>query len=136
MIALDPEISALFDRYLAAWNTRDFDAVAECYSYPALFVLPHASVPVADKTGMIDLLGHIFSGLEADGFSHTEIGAVTAASCGEGLAIVDATDVCRLRGDGSVLETIDAHYVVRHSDGAWFFTLAVTCKPGWRSPAA
>lgn len=132
MNSLDEGIQTLFDRYLTAWNARDFDAVATCYAEPSFFVLPQASVPVSDKAAMISLLEQIFTGLEADNFSHTEIGAIEARSCEKDIAIVDAKDVKRLRKDGSVLEAIDAHYVARRKDGKWLFTTAVVCAPGWQ----
>ncbi|WP_282062661.1 DUF4440 domain-containing protein [Roseobacter litoralis] len=128
------EIQDLFDRYLSAWNARDFHAVADCYAEPSLFILPHATVPIADKDALVALLGTIFDGLDAEGFSHTEIGALTARACGENLAVVDATDVRRLRKDGSVLEIIDGHYIARQVDGIWCFTVATACAPGWKGP--
>ena len=130
---LQTDIDALFDRYLTAWNARDFDGVAACYTYPCLFVLPQASIPVADADAMVSLLTGLFAGLEENGFSHTEIGAVSATSCGDGLAVVDATDVRRLRHDGSVLEIIDGHYIARKEADGWRFNLAVSCTPGWNA---
>ena len=120
------DIQALFDRYLTAWNARDFGAVAECYTAPSLFVLPNASVSVPDQRAMIALLESIFEGLEADGFSHTKIDKIMACPRGDKLAIADAYGVRRLRGDGSEIEVIDAHYVLRRTDAGWQFTTAVS----------
>lgn len=126
------EIRLLFDTYLTAWNARDFAGVAACYTEPSLFVMPSATVPVPDQDAMISLLENIFAGLDAQGFSHSEIGEISARTCSDALAIVDAKNVARLRADGSALEVIDAHYVVRKSEGAWKFVSAVVCDQGWQ----
>lgn len=128
------DVKELFERYLSAWNARDFPAVAACYAEPSLFILPDATVPVGDRGALVTLLENIFAGLDAAGFSHTEIGAITARACGENLAVVDATDVRRLRKDGSVLEVIDGHYIARRVEGVWYFTVATACAPGWKGP--
>ncbi|MEQ8653741.1 MAG: hypothetical protein RIC87_14865 [Kiloniellales bacterium] len=58
---------------------------------------------------------------------------VTARSCGDGLAVLDASSVERLRKDGSVIESIDAHYILRkEADGAWRIATALVSAPGWR----
>lgn len=129
---MDTEIQALFDRYLNAWNGRDFEEVAECYAQPSLFVLPSVSVPVADKAAMIALLKSIFAGLENDGFSHTEIDSINATVRGDTLATADAYGVRRLRGDGTEIEVIDAHYVLRRGEGGWQFVTAVSLPEGGR----
>lgn len=125
------EIETFYDRYITAWNARDFAAVASCYSEPALFMLPAASVSLPDRAATISMLETLFARLTADGFSHSTVGNFTVRPCGEGMAIADARDVKRLRGDGSAIETIDAHYVLRKDGGDWRFTVTVTCEPGW-----
>ena len=132
-MTLQTDIQTLFQKYLTAWNARDFDAVADCYSFPCLFVLPNVSIPVPDAEAMKAMLQQLFTGLEDNGFDRTEIGNVTASACGHSLAIVDASEVKRLRADGTILETIDGHYVARLENGEWRFVSAVTCAPGWRT---
>lgn len=127
----ETEIRSLFDRYLTAWNARDFENVAVCYSEPSLFILPAAAVPVADKAAMIALLGSIFAGLENDGFSHTEIDKIEVCPRGDTIATVDATGVRRLRKDGTAIEVIDAHYVLRRGDYGWQFATAATLPHHW-----
>ena len=129
---LGREIEALYNRFLTAWNGRDFAGVANCFSEPAFYVLPAADVPLPDRATFAALLEKVFAGLEADGFSHTEVGSITARPCGADMAVVDAKDVARLRKDGSAIEVIDGHYVARKFDDGWRFTAAVTCAPGWR----
>lgn len=128
---IEQEIKALFTAYLAAWNARDFDAVAKCYTEPSLFVLPDATVPIADHAAMIALLERIFAGLEADGFSHTEIDKISIQPRGDTLATADAYTVRRLRGDGTEVEVIDAHYVLRRGKTGWQFTTAVSLPHKW-----
>ncbi|MEM7024645.1 MAG: nuclear transport factor 2 family protein [Pseudomonadota bacterium] len=132
MPGLKSEVDELYARYLEAWNARDFEGVAACYTEPAMFVLPTGAVSLPDRPALVALLKKLFAGLEADGFSHSTIGAVGARACGEGLAIADARDVRRLRADGSTIEVIDGHYVLRKDEGSWLFMLVVTCTPGWQ----
>lgn len=132
MSDLTAEVEELYARYLEVWNARDFEGVARCFSEPAMFVLPTAAVSLPDRAAVVALLQKVFAGLEANGFSHSTIGGVTARACGEGLAIVDARDVRRLRADGSAIEVIDGHCVLRKEQGAWMFTTVVTCAPGWQ----
>lgn len=131
-MTLTTEIDTFFQRYLAAWNARDFDAIVKCYSEPCTFVFPDVTVTAADHAALRALLQKVFVTLEADDFSHTEIASVTARPCGETLAVVDATGVKRLRRDGSILEIIDAHYTTRKSEDAWVFVTALVCAPGWQ----
>ena len=126
------EIDALYSSFLSAWNGRDFKGVANCFSEPAFYALPGMDIPISDRAGFIAILEKVFAGLEADGFSHTEVGEISAQACGEQMAIVDAKAVARLRKDGSSIEVIDGHYVARKFDDGWRFTVAVTCTSDWQ----
>ena len=126
------DVLAMYDRYLTAWNARDFAGVADCFGEPAQFVLPATSISLPDRNATIAMLEQLFDRMIADGFSHATIGAVTVRQCADGLAIMDARDVKRLRQDGSALEVIDAHYIVRREPDGWRIAVAVVCDPGWR----
>ncbi len=128
----ESEARALFDRYLDNWNSRNLEGVAECFAEPSMFILPAGAVALPDRIALVGLLEKVFAGLEDVGFSHTTIGEVTTASCGDGLAIVDAADVRRLKSDGSLLEEIDGHYVMQKTASGWRFVVAVSCAAGWR----
>ena len=125
------EIQAFYDRYITAWNAQDFEAVAACYAEPAMFLLPTTTASLPDRAAMIAMLKTLFARLNGEGFSHTEVGSFTVKPCGEGMAIADARDAKRLRADGTAVEVIDAHYVLRKDGGDWRFAITVTCEPGW-----
>lgn len=125
------EIEAFYDRYITAWNAQDFKGVAACYAEPAMFLLPDRTVSLPDRAAMISMLETLFGRLTGEGFSHSEFDSLTVKPCGEGIAIADARDVKRQRGDGTAIETIDAHYVLRKEGGDWRFAVTVTCEPGW-----
>lgn len=133
-ILLDPtdQIQALYSDFLSAWNGRDFHGVANCFSEPAFYALPGMDISISDRVSFVALLEKVFAGLEADGFSHTEVGKISAQACGEYMAVVDAKAVARLRKDGTSIEVIDGHYVARKFDDGWRFTVAVTCTSGWQ----
>ena len=132
MSSSNTQAQALFYRYLECWNARDLPGVAACFTEPSMFVLPTGTVALPDHAALVALLKKVFAGLEVAGFSHSEVGPVTATPCGDGLAIVDAAKVRRLKADGSLLEEIDGHYVMRETDEGWRFTVAVVCAAGWR----
>lgn len=132
MAELQSEIETLYQKFLTRWNARDFAGVAECFSEPAMYVLPAATIPVPDRAAMVALLESLFARLEADGFSHTVIGEVSARSCSGTLAVVDAKDVARLRHDGSAIEVIDGHYIAAKSPDGWRFSVAMACDRGWQ----
>jgi len=134
MSDIDPkdEIEALYRRFLTAWNGRDFAGVAVYFSEPAFYALPAADIPLPDRATFADLLEKLFAGLEADDFSHTEVGSISARACGEQIVIVDARNVARLRKNGSAIEVVDGHYVAQRFEDGWRFITAVTCTQGWQ----
>ena len=133
MADLEQETQKLFDRYLKAWNARDFPGIADCFSEPAMFVLPGATVSLPDRATLVKMLTKLFETLENQGFSHTTLGRISPRPSGEDMAIVDVRSVQRHREDGTLLEEIDAHYVMKREDGGWLLTVAVSCAPGWRA---
>jgi uncharacterized protein (TIGR02246 family) len=133
MADLEQETQKLFDRYLKAWNARDFPGVAACFSEPAMFVLPGATVSLPNRAALVEMLGKLFETLENQGFSHTTLGRISPRPSGEGMAIVDVRSVQRHRRGGSILEEIDAHYVMKSENGSWKLTVAVSCANGWRA---
>ena len=132
MTDIQAAAEGLFERYLSAWNARDFAAIADCFTEPSVFVLPENAMSMPNRAAATALLENIFAGLEAEDFSHSTIGAVNAKACGDGLAILDVSDIRRLRKDGSAIETIDGHYIMQRQGGDWFFAVVIPCAPGWR----
>ena len=132
-MSVQSDIEALFDRYLAAWNARDFQAMAACFSEPTVYFFPDGPRPIADREALIASMKTVFDRLEAEDFSHTEIASVTATQCNDTLAIVDLKDVIRLRRDGTAIDHLDALYVCTLIDGHWQLSAAVGCWPDWRS---
>lgn len=132
MSAIDPALADLYGSYLAAWNSRDFARVASLFTKPAMFMLGGDPVAIADADAMTAMLGNLFAKLDADGFSHTEVGELSARICGQGMAVIDARDVRRLRHDGTEIERIDGHYIVHRTTQGWRLAVAVSCNSGWR----
>lgn len=126
------EAEALFDRYLKAWNAHDLPAIAACFAEPAMFILPAGPVTVADRPALVVLLKKVFADLSAAGYSRSTVGPIKARRCGDGIAIVDALDVRRLKQDGSILEEIDGHYVMQRTAEGWRFAVGVVCEGGWQ----
>jgi len=126
------EIAAFYAGYLEAWNKRDMTGLADCFTLPATFVSPMATVCVTDRAELRTSLTRNFERLESQGFSHSVLGSLTVRASNEGLAVADARGVRRLCRDGSLLEEIDAHYILRHDARGWRFAVTVSCAPGWQ----
>jgi uncharacterized protein (TIGR02246 family) len=122
----------LFASYLTAWNARDFEGIAACYAEPCVFVLPGQTVTLPDRATLTAFFENMLAGLDAGGFSHTAIGSVDALQCADGMAVANTRNVNRLRADGSIMEAIDGHYVLKRIDGNWRIAVAVRCDQGWR----
>lgn len=133
MTDIRDDVTRFYETYITAWNARAFEDIADCYAEPSVFVLPQHTATLPDRSATVALMRQVFAELEASGFSHSEIGPTEVRTCGEGLAILDVQNVRRMHQDGSVLETIDAHYVVKRIDGKWQFAVTVVCDPGWRT---
>lgn len=132
MSKVTKDAQALFARYLECWNRRDLVGAAACYDEPVMFISPTDTACLPDRKALSAFFETMFTSLEADGFSHSSIGTINATLCREGLATVDTTLVRRVRKDGSFIEELDAHYVMRKRDGEWRLSVAVSCVPGWR----
>ncbi len=127
------EATQFFKAYLAAWNAQDLTALCGFYAEPSVFVLPERSLVMEDMNGTLGALQAVFEGLRAQDFGHSTYNSLEARGCAEGLAVLDVSGVMRLRKDGSLIEKIDAHYVLRHDiEGGWRIVTAVVCTPGWR----
>lgn len=132
MNTVTKDAQALFARYLDCWNARDLVGAAACYDEPVLFISPTNTAALADHQALVGFFETIVAELEADGFSHSSIATINATLCRDGLATVDTTGVRRVRKDGSFIEEMDAHYIMRKRDGEWRLSVAVSCAPGWR----
>ncbi|TRD17342.1 YybH family protein [Palleronia caenipelagi] len=129
---LETEVAEFYATYLQRWNGRDFAGVADCYTEPAFFVQPDGDAVLSNRQVFTAFLESLFAKLEADGYSHSEIGEMTVTRCNDNLAILDVRDVRRLQKDGTPVDVMDAHYVLRRIDGQWKFATVVACAPGWR----
>lgn len=123
--------------YIAAWNARDFPAMAAFFTEPAVFVLASGSHMLADRAALMAFLGEVFAALEAAGFDHTEIGEITSRRCADGLMQAEVADICRYHRDGRLMETIEVQYTLRlDTDGVLRMVSALWCEPGWRRASA
>ena len=93
---------------------------------------PAGVASLSNRAEFVAFLTKLFAGLNDGGFSHSTAGRISAVKCNKNLAIMDVSNVKRLKGDGSVLEEIDAHYILTATDDGWKFAAAIVCEPGWR----
>lgn len=122
-------------RYIAAWNAQDFEAMAGQFTEPAVFVLPGATHLLPTRADLAAFLRALFVPLNARGFGHTEIGAITSRRLAATLVLAEVDDIRRFHRDGHWLETIEVQYTLRVDaqapDGLRLVS-ALWCEPGWR----
>ena len=97
MADLEQETQKLFDRYLRAWNARDFLGIADCFTQPAMFLSPGATISLPEHEALVGMLVKLFETLEGQGFSHTTLGRISPRPSGDDMAIVDVRSVQRHR---------------------------------------
>ncbi len=134
-MSVQADIEAVFAKYLDAWNARDLEAMAAHFSEPTVHFLNDGPHPIPDRGALIKSFETVFARLEAEGFSHTEIGSIEARQCNDTLAIVDLKNIARLRHDGAAIDLLDAVYVCTLKDGARQLSTAIACWPEWREKA-
>jgi len=119
-----------YEAYLAAWNAQDLTATCGFYTEPAFFVLPERNVVLEDENATYGFLEEVFERLNEDRYQRSSYRSLRVRNCGEGLSLLDVGGIHRVRRDGSSIETIDCHYVVRHDeDGGWRIAVATICAP-------
>lgn len=120
------------DRYIAAWNAQDFERMAAHFTEPAVFMLASGTHVLETRAALADFLRAIFVPLNARGFGHTEIGAITSRELSPGLYLAEVDDIRRFHRDGHLMETIEVQYTLRSEAGTLLIASALWCDPGWR----
>jgi len=123
---LNDAVTRFYRAYLEAWNQRDFEALAGFIDVPCMVVMPGGAECFADPAEYLARQRRSFAEYEARGYSHNTVGEITVSPLGEGLAGVDAPDVCRMHVDGSVMERRRAHYLVRLTPDGWRFCVVAS----------
>ncbi|MBA4285667.1 MAG: hypothetical protein C0434_09080 [Xanthomonadaceae bacterium] len=129
-------IQLAIDSYIAAWNAQDFERMAAHFTEPAVFVMPSGTTVLPTRTALAEFLRTIFVPLNARGFGHTRIGAISSRALADGLYLAEVDDIRRYRRDGSLLETLEVQYALRRDPAALTaglsIAMALWCDPGWR----
>lgn len=122
-----------YEAYLAAWNAQDLTALTGFYYEPGLFVQPGHTLVLGDLDETLGALERVFEKLREDDFGKSTYKSLEVKDCAEGLAVLDVAGIKRWRRDGSLMEEVDCHYVLRHEpEGGWRIAVVVVCRAGWR----
>ena len=128
------DLEATIHAYIRAWNARDFPAMASHFTEPAVFILASGTQALATRPALEAFLRSVFETLEALGYGHTEIGAISLRECADGLWLAEVADIRRFHRDGHLMETIEVQYSLRRdADGVLRMISALWCQPGWRA---
>lgn len=127
---LTQTLTAFYRVYLDAWNARQFEQLAACFDEPCIVIGPGGASCFSSQADYQSHQRAAFADNETRGYSHTAVGDLVVTPLGDGMALIDAPEVCRIHRDGSIMERRRAHYVLRHTAGGWRFTVVASAMAG------
>ena len=115
----DTEQAALaaVDRYLAALNSRDTEAIRDAFNFPHTRVRANGELARYETAEDYDF-SSFFSQTGPQGWDHTKWDAVRVVFASEGKAHV-TVDFTRYRADGSIIGRYFSLYIVTNQTGHW-----------------
>ncbi len=124
------EIQQVTNRYLAAFNAGDLDALAGCWHLPGWAATGKASHAVLDRAAAKTLYGDLFEKIRAEGFDHSELLSEEFELVNKGYAFWRIT-FTRWDKDGNFMppEVHGAVYTLLLKDGRWGITTLVLLDP-------
>lgn len=111
------EALAAVDRYLAALNARDTEAIRAAFNFPHLRIGTKGNLSSFVKPEDYDF-GHFYRATSRDGWHHTGWDKTEAVYATEGKVHV-GVDFTRYREDGSVIGHYYSLYIVTCQNGHW-----------------
>ena len=111
------EALAAVDRYLAALNARDTEAIRAAFNFPHLRIGAKGNLTRFEKPEDYDF-SHFYRATSADGWHHTSWDKTEAVFAAEGKVHV-AVNFTRYREDGSVIGRYFSLYIVTCQNGHW-----------------
>lgn len=111
------EALAVVDRYLAALNARDTEAIRAAFNFPHLRIGRNGNLSRYETPADYDF-SHFYGPTSRDGWHHTAWDKTEVVFATEGKAHV-AVDFTRYREDGSVIGRYFSLYIVTCRDGHW-----------------
>lgn len=108
---------AVVDRYLAALNARDSEAIRDAFNFPHLRVGAKGTLSRYERPEDYDF-SHFFRTTSADGWHHTRWDRTEAVFVTEGKAHV-AVEFTRYRADDTVIGRYFSLYIVTCQNGHW-----------------
>ena len=111
------EALAAVDRYLAALNARDTEAIRAAFNFPHLRIGAKGNLASFGKPEDYDF-GHFYRATSRDGWHHTGWDKTEAVYATEGKVHV-GVDFTRYREDGSVIGHYYSLYIVTCQNGHW-----------------
>lgn len=123
---LTQALTAFYRDYIDTWNGRRFGELAGKFDEPCIVITPGGAESFAARADYETRQRASFADYEARGYSHTTVGELSVTPMGDGMALLDAPDVCRMHRDGSIMERRRAHYVLRSTADGWRFTVVAS----------
>ena len=111
------EALAAVDRYLAALNARDSDAIRSAFNFPHLRIGAKGNLSRYETPGDYDF-SHFYRATSSDGWHHTQWDKTEVMYATEGKVHV-GVDFTRFREDGSVIGRYFSLYIVTCQSGHW-----------------
>lgn len=115
--SVEQEALAAVDRYLAALNARDTEAIRDAFNFPHLRIGAAGTLSRFEKPEDYHF-DHFYQRTRLDGWHHTEWDKTEVVYATEGKAHV-AVNFSRYREDGSLIDRYFSLYIVTCRDGNW-----------------
>lgn len=127
------QIEALFQRYIEAWNAKDFACIAnEVYRPPVYVFETETTSTLPTPAAIVTLLSGLRAELDKAGFTHSELAHVSHCDLGGGLMFASFHyRRFNARDPAAGKEVLSSAYIARrHPDGWRLVAHVFQAQPG------
>jgi hypothetical protein len=132
--ALVAEVRAWYDGYfrifarLGRGESSDLEALADLFATPTILVTDERCLTVADRAGLLRVLGDQVEQLRRAGYSRSDTHRLEVRALNERAALVEGT-FSRHDEQGREYARLGAAYLVTRTDAGWRFAAVVITPP-------
>ena len=122
--SMNQELKVTLEDYLRAFESKDFEAVAECYHSPCMFISPFGVRAVTDIASARKLASQLIEQAVGQGYKRTETFELEVQSITAGLASMKGIFSRRDSNDTEIMR-FGFCYTLLQVDGRWRIVVAI-----------